>query len=223
MGRTGELSRFTSLDRKSVRLPCESCNSRWMNELEGNTAQALHHWLERPDEPLSSAGLQHVVRWLAKTALVLAFSENEARRFTATPTETAIPDITTAKAVAAGAPLEHVRVAAARTTDSSVLWGVGNPTVQPSGPDRISSRAVNVASMNLGQLQLWVVVPIVAPDGVHLREGVAPLHEDLTSAGLGTRSGGLDPTQVVVTYSDRTTAAFSRAMAAAQHTLAGGR
>ncbi|MGH9890883.1 MAG: hypothetical protein ACREA0_02625 [bacterium] len=121
-GRSGEVSRLNSLDRKSVRLPCEGCNSRWMSKLESNTAQTLHRWLERPDEPLTSVGFQHVVRWLAKTALVLAFAENDARRFMTSPAETAIPDITTARAVAAGAPLEHVRGAAARTEDGSVLW-----------------------------------------------------------------------------------------------------
>lgn len=222
-GRTGELSRGSSLDRKSVRLPCKSCNSRWMSKLEGNTAQTLNRWLERPDEPLTSVGLRHVVRWLAKTALVLTFAENEARRFMTSPTQTAIPDITTAKAVAANGPLKHVRVAAAQTEDSSVLWGVGNPTVLPRGPDRISSRAINVASMNLGQLQLWVVVPLVPPDDIQLPAGVTPLHEDLAFGALATRAGSLDPTQVVATYSDRTTAAFLRAMAAAQHALATGR
>lgn len=126
-----------------------------MSTLEQEAASTFGRWLENPDEPLARPGISNVTRWLAKTALVLAFSESDARRFLETPTETAIPDITTARKLAEGKTPKNVQIGAARTDGDDVLWLVGNPTVLPTGPNRISSRAVNVAALNLGRLQLW--------------------------------------------------------------------
>lgn len=214
-GRTNEIGPVASLDRKSVRLPCEACNSGWMSDLERDAARTIRRWTSRPDERLTKAGVLHLRRWLVKTSVVLGFSENGSRRFLDEPTETAVPDITTAKKVAAGFVPDEVVAGVARTNDSSVLWGAGNPTVVPSGPDRISCRAVNVAAFNLGSLQLWVAVPFARPDALRLPKGVVELHPQLRSRSLRSRTSNLDPTQVVAEYSDRTTAAILAGLEAA--------
>ena len=219
-GNTGEFRHYSVLDRRSVRLPCERCNSGWMSELERAAARRLRRWLANPDERLTKAGLQDLTRWLVKTAIVLGFAEVDARRFMSSPTETAIPDITTAKALAAGVTPDHVHVAAARTNNGRMVWGAGNPTVQAAGPNRMSSRVINVAAFNLGPIQLWAIIPIIPPDHLQLPPGVKRLHANLCSRALQVRSGNLDPTQVYATYSDATAQALSRALATAHEPAA---
>jgi hypothetical protein len=190
-----------------------------MSGLEQQTARDLAAWLDDADEPLSTGAAEGLRRWVTKTAIVLAFGEVDARRFMSDPTATAVPDITTAKAVASGESLDHVFVGAARTDRSAFLWGAGNATVEPRGHDRISSRAVNVAALNLGTLQLWVVIPIVRPDALRLPDAVVIAGGGLRSRDLQWRSPDLDPTQVWAHYSDETSAAFFRALARAQGVL----
>jgi hypothetical protein len=212
---TNELGPMGSLDQKTVRLPCEGCNSGWMSDLERDAARTIKRWISQPNERLTKAGTLHLRRWLVKTAVMLGFFDNGSRRFLDEPTETAIPDITTAKQVAVGVVPDEVVTGAARTNGSRLLWGAGNPIVVPSGPDRISCRAVNVAAFNLGSLQLWVAVPLVRPDALRLPKGVTELHPQLRSRSLRTRTGNLDPTQVVAEYSDATAAVVFAALAAA--------
>ena len=215
-GMSGDVNRIGRLHERSVRLPCETCNSGWMSRLEQDTSRTLKRWMSHPDETLTRSGLGYVTRWLAKTAIVLAFGEVDARRFLSTPTETAVPDITTARAVAEESSLDHVYVGAARTDNPGFLWGTGNSTVLPTGPDRISSRAINVAAITLHFLQLWIVMPIIRPDQIRLPKGVIRLHGELRSGELRTRDGNLDPTQVRATYSDETTMNFFQGLALAQ-------
>lgn len=84
-----------TLTERTIRLPCESCNSGWMSRLEVDTAKTLRRWLASPNERLTKAGHVHLVRWLAKTSFILGYSEGDSRRFLETPTETVVPDITT--------------------------------------------------------------------------------------------------------------------------------
>lgn len=206
-GCSSAIGPVSPLDQRAVRLPCEACNSGWMSDLESDAARTIRRWMSKSDERLTKSGVVHLGRWLVKTMVVLGFSESGSRQFMDKPTQTAIPDITTAKKIAAGSVPDGVVAGAARVNDSSMLWGTGNPTVVPSGPDRISCRAVNVAAFNLGSLQLWVAVPLVAPDSLRLPKGVTRLNHQLRSRSLRPRTSNLDPTQVVAEYSDRTTAA----------------
>ena len=130
-----------------------------------------------------------------------------------TPTETTLPDITTARTIAGGGVPNHVYAGAARTNGRRYVWGAGNPTVRPTGPDRVSCRAINVAAVNLGSLQLWVAIPVVRPGELRMPRGVASLNPQLRSGSLRTRSGNLDPSSIKATYSDATTATFRQAMA----------
>lgn len=73
----------------------------------------------------------------------------------------------------------HAVGGAAKVGRSQYVWGTGNATVSPTGPDLINSRSINVTAVNLGPLQLWAVVPIVKPDWVVLPKGVTRLHQRL--------------------------------------------
>jgi hypothetical protein len=95
-----------------------------------------------------------------------------------------------------------------------VLWGVGNASVDPVGPDRISTRAVNVAALNLGEVQFWVVMPFIPADEIRLPAGVLELRPGLKVSQLAYRAADrLDPTEVIAAYGDEVTAAFQAAMA----------
>jgi len=179
-----------------------------MSDLERDTAHTLRRWMARPSERLTAAGVRYLTRWLVKTAIVFGFAESDSRRFMEYPTETLVPDITTARALASGDVPGDVTIGAARVAASrhAYVWGAGNATVEPKGPDRISSRAVNVVALNLGELQLWVVMPVIAkPDELRLPRGVIRLHSQVRYGSLRTRRGNVDPTGVTATYSDATT------------------
>ena len=54
--------------------------------------------MTKPEARLSTIGLAHVTRWLAKTAFVVGFSELGARKFMTNDRESVIPDYTLAEA-----------------------------------------------------------------------------------------------------------------------------
>ena len=197
--KAGAIGTPIRLDQRQVRLPCGPCNSGWMSHLEIDAANAMKRWIAG-DQRLTRMGFNLVTRWLVKTAIVLGFSEADARRFLDSPLDTAIPDVTAAKRIAAGELPDHVVAGAARTAPSTYIWGVGNPTVQPVGPQNISSRAINVAALNLGTLQLWVVIPMIKPVAVRLPRQVTRLNPHVRAAHLSTRVERLNPTDVEVTY-----------------------
>jgi hypothetical protein len=102
-----------------------------------------------------------------------------------TPTDVMVPDIGAARAAMGERAIpEHAVFGVARTSPGIHLYGIGNPTVEPVGPNRLSSRAANVAAVNLGSLQLWVVNPLVAPRRVQLPPGVSRLGPRLSSCRL---------------------------------------
>lgn len=197
--KAGAIGQPIPLDQREVRLPCGPCNSGWMSQLEIDASNAMKRWLGG-DQRLTQTGSNLVARWLVKTAIVLGFSEADSRRFLNSPLDAAIPDLTAAKKIAAGQLPDHIVVGAARTGPTTYIWGVGNPTVRPFGPEHISSRAVNVAALNLGTLQLWVVIPIIKPIAVRLPRQVTRLNPHVRAARLSTRVERLNPTDVVVTY-----------------------
>lgn len=192
-GNSGELGPIVPLHQRSVRLPCQACNSGWMSDLEVQTARTIRRWMSKPEKPLGQGGYETMMRWLVKTAVVLGFSEGGSRRFMETPTDVAVPDITRAKEIRSGLVPDHVVGGAAKVGSSQYVWGTGNATVSPTGPDLLNSRAINVTALNLGQLQLWAVVPIVKPETVVLPKGVTRLHPRLAFQSLPTRTGEVSP------------------------------
>lgn len=209
-GNTGEVSRPLRLDQRLVKLPCVDCNSGWMEQLERDTARTLRRWLSEPSSRLTTSGYAHVVRWTAKTAIVFGFAELGSRQFLANQTDAAVPDITIARQLANG-EVPDILIGGARASRTDQAWGAGNASVEPVGPDRISSRAVNVLALTLGELQLWGVLPVIQPDDVHLPPGVQRLLPNSKSRSLRGRQGGLDPSQVTAFFSDATTEAFMSA------------
>jgi hypothetical protein len=209
---SGELGPIVPLSQRSVRLPCEGCNSGWMSDLEVQTARTIRRWMSKPDSPLGRTGYENMMRWLVKTSVVLGFSEGGSRRFMESPTDVAVPDVTTAKSVRSGVVPDHVRGGAAKVRNSRYVWGTGNATVSPTGPDLLNSRAVNVTALNLGQLQLWVAIPIVKPERLVLPNGVARLHPRLAFQSLPTRTGDLNPSLVNATFSRATSEAVFAAI-----------
>ncbi len=161
-GNTGEFGSDVRLDQRQVKLPCVACNSGWMSQLELDTAHALRRWIGGPSSRLTAAGFAHLQRWMTKTAIVVGFAELGARHILNDRGDVAFPDITLALALGRGEG-PNVLVGAAVTKRAGAVWGAGNPTVRPAGPDRISSRAVNVLGLNLGALQLWTALPIISP------------------------------------------------------------
>ena len=159
---SGELGLVAPLDERQVKLPCTTCNSGWMGQLENDTARTLQYWMTKPEARLSTIGLAHVTRWLAKTAFVVGFSELGARKFMTNDRESVIPDYTLARSLYRGDTL-NVVVGAARVNRCNTLWGAGNASLEPKGPTRISSRAVNVLALNLGELQLWSLFQLLNP------------------------------------------------------------
>jgi hypothetical protein len=153
-----------------------------------------------------------MVRWLVKTAVVLGFSEGGSRRFMETPTDVAVPDISMAKAVRQGVVAEYVRAGAAKVGSTRYVWGTGNATVSPRGPDLLNSRTVNVTALNLGRLQLWVAIPIVKPETLILPKGVTHLHPRVAFRSLRTRTGELNPSLVNATFSRVTSEAVFAAV-----------
>ncbi len=206
---SGSFKPLTSLDNRSVRLPCGSCNSGWMSALEGETADVLRRWTSPGNHDLTVGEHSTLTRWLVKTMIVLTFSELRARNFMEEPTATAIPDITSARAVADGRIPDLAVVGAARVApSSSIVWSVGNADVQPVGPDAISSRAVNVAVVTLGVLKLWIALPLIKPDRLNLPQDVRPLLPGTQFSELPTNTRGVSPTRVKVWYSAQRSGAF---------------
>lgn len=187
------------LSQRTVKLPCSSCNSGWMSQLEVDTGSVLAGWVGNPRKPLGEDGVDVLTRWLVKTLFVLGFAEGDSRHFMVSPTEIIVPDVTAAKQLIAGDRLEGVAAGAARSARANVLWALGNPSiVAPAG---LSSRVVNAAAFNMGPVQLWVAVPLLQPDDLFLPARIASLEKTLTFSRLRPGRSSLDLTRIRATYS----------------------
>lgn len=190
------------LSQRTVKLPCGSCNSGWMSQLEVETGSLLAGWVGNLRTPLGEDGVDALTRWLVKTLFVLGFAEGDSRHFMTSPAETIVPDITTAKQLIAGERLEGVAVGAARSARTNRIWALGNPSVVAAAG--LSSRVVNAAAFNLGPIQLWVAVPLMQPDSLVLPARVASLEETLTFTQLRPGQASLDLSRIRATYSAAT-------------------
>ena len=216
---TGEVGYPTQLDDKTVKLPCEECNSGWMSRLEQDTAAALEVWITQSDSPLGAEGWNHLSRWLAKTALVFSFAEADARRFMRNPTETAMPDITACRNLGSGQLPATLECGVARA-NGELMWEVGNPTVTCAGQRKLSARAVNAAAFNLGPLQFWVALPVISADRIRMPPGVARLRPDLTYAKLRLGRDPMRLSEIRAHYSKGAVDSFWLAVELAQRDLA---
>lgn len=211
---SGESRVPVPLSQRTVKLPCSSCNSGWMSQLEMDTGSLLAEWARNPRTPLGAEGVDVLTRWLVKTLFVLGFAEGDSRHFMISPTETMVPDITAAKQLIGGERLEGIAAGAARSSRTNLLWAAGNPSVV--APARLSSRVVNAAAFNLGPIQLWVAVPLMKPDSLVLPARVASLDETLTFSQLRPGQSTLDLSRIRATYSAETANQILMAIDAAE-------
>jgi hypothetical protein len=199
---SGETGVPVPLSQRTVKLPCSSCNSGWMSQLEVDTGSLLAGWARNRRTALGAEGVDLLTRWLVKTLFVLGFAEGDSRHFMVSPTETMVPDVATAKQLIAGERLEGVAAGAARSARTSLLWTLGNPSVV--APAGLSSRVVNAAAFNMGPIQLWVAVPLQQPDNLVLPARIASLEETLAFSQLLPGQSSLDLSRIRATYSTET-------------------
>lgn len=199
--RTNEVTNVTTPSRRTVRLPCAACNNGWMSDLEVEMAK-LASWLNGSG-PLGRRRLEIAQRWMLKMLVVLGFSDLGSRRFLDEPTDVLIPDIGAAQAASGMRPIPTAaRFGAARITPGFYLYAVGNPTVLPRGPDRLSSRAASVVAVNLGELQLWALVPLLPANQVRLPGSVSRLSSRLEGRRLRSAPAEPDLDAAVVVFPD---------------------
>jgi hypothetical protein len=173
--RSGELSmldgvnivRSVSLDQLSVRLPCASCNSSWMNDLEEGMG-GVARWMRARENGITRLTLRNLERWLLKSYIVMTAMEGGIRRFGSDDTFSMIPDATRAKLLREESDEAFDRVAIgygrrAKPFPNNFGYVVGNPTVLPRGPQYANFRSAGAAVFALGQLEAWIVVPVLAP------------------------------------------------------------
>lgn len=115
-----------------------------------------------------------------------------------------IPDIRAAQAAMGKRPIPpYAAFGIGRTAPGIHLYGVGNPPTEPSGPNRISARAANVAAVNLGTVQLWAIVALLPPRRIQLPPGVSRVGPRLRSSQLRHVASKPRLELARVVYSDR--------------------
>ena len=205
-----------SLSQRTVRLPCEACNSGWMGDLENQMASVLKRWPKNGHTRLRHNDRSVLIRWLAKTTIVLAHSDGKARRFLDDWAESAFPHPLMSRSLGDGEVPENVRIGAARVkSGSAYLYGFGNPTVEVVRPDDANCRTIQIAAFNLGTLQLWCMIPIFRPDSLRWPPNVIELKSGTRSAALRFARAKIDPGAVQASFSAETNAYISAVFAAA--------
>ena len=172
-GRTGVVSSTARLEETQVRLPCQRCNSGWMNELEDGMESLVAPWTRGHGGHLGGTAENVLMRWSLKTHIVLAALEGGTRAFASRSAESkpsVLPEATRARNLYAGEndATAGIVVGVARVASSNYLWGFGNPRVLPIGPKFANARSASVTCLNLGEVQLWIVVPAIPSATVRL-------------------------------------------------------
>lgn len=172
-GKAGSLTSMARLEETQVRLPCETCNSGWMNDLELEMKSMVAPWTRGHGPQLGGAAEKVLIRWSLKTHIVLAAIDGGTRAFGDRSTElkpSVVPEATRARKLYDGAndAADGTTVGVAQVAASNYLWGFGNPRVTPIGPTFANHRSASVSCLNLGQLQLWVVAPVFPAASVRL-------------------------------------------------------
>lgn len=187
-GRGDAIKSLAHLHETQVRLPCRSCNSGWMSELECQMEEVVAPWARGRDQ-LGAKGFLSLTRWALKTHIVLSALDGGIRAFGSAAQDDkmgVLPEATRARQLFQNDPhaLDGVKIGIARVERSQYLWGFGNPTVVPKGPRYANSRSASVTCLNLGPMQLWIVVPVFRSATVRLPPKVTPAAANLVFAEL---------------------------------------
>lgn len=199
-----------TVDKWTVRVPCDLCNSGWMGGLEAETAAVLSRWI-RSRKRLGTGAFKTVGRWLLKTYFIMAFQDAGLRR----PLEHGADGVLryTAKVPFEATRARHLKDASDEAFDrvtfgfarvqseTMILTGFGNPSVTTNAADW-NCRTAGVAAVALPriQLQLWVVVAPIGPESVRLPPSVRTLSPSSLVSGAQLADSRLAPTRVILTY-----------------------
>ena len=206
--RNKRVSHAEPLATRKVKLPCKSCNNGWMSDLE-NDAAAVFDGFAHHDVELSADDIAVIGRWAAKSLVALQWGELDARKFMSSPGVGAVPAVTLARQVFAGAVPKSVSIAAGSLTEPNpVIWSAGNPKVATADPEQLNCRVVNTAAFNLGRLQLWVIAPLFNPSELKLPEGTIQLRPGTRFEALPLTSPILDFDRVETVFDQPTTTAI---------------
>lgn len=211
-----EIIRSVSLDQLSVRLPCGTCNSGWMNDLETGMA-AVARWMRARENGITTDCLRNLERWLLKSYIVMTAMDGGIRRFGSSDSFSMIPEATRAGGLYAGSDEAFDRVAVGyrrrrKPFPNNFGYVIGNPTVLPSGPRYANCRSAGAAVFALGLLEAWIVVPVLTPT-ISLPASVRQLRPGDRFRSLSIRDGLPDVAQVVVDNGEHDWAAISDALA----------
>lgn len=172
-GKDGSMSSKARLEETQVRLPCETCNSGWMNDLENDMESMVAPWTRGHGPKLGREAEKVLIRWSLKTHIVLAAMDGGTRAFGSPSPESqpsVVPEATRARKLYTGEDdaAAGTAIGVAQVASSTYLWGFGNPRVIPVGPTVANARSASVTCLNLGKLQLWVVAPVFPAATVRL-------------------------------------------------------
>jgi hypothetical protein len=177
------------IKRKCV---CTGCNNGWMNRLE-HSMTAVAEWLDGdPDEPLGEDRADVLRRWAMKTHMLLCFIDGNAGRFgdASFAGEAVVPPFTPARQMYKSDPevMAGTAVGVSRSgAGTDFAWSFDYPTVKATAPGGGHARFAPASVVTLGDLQLWVVIPLLdasvaAPAGVvSCAAGLRP--RDLSTLG----------------------------------------
>lgn len=174
--------RLDRLEQMQVRLPCQTCNNTWMNELEHRMA-VVADWVKEGVSPLGPDGVLTMLRWLLKTYIVFTVLEAGVRKFGRDGQDDfyVLPEVTRAHQLKAGDPdaFAGVAVGLIRSPERRFAWSFGNPTVTPTEPHNPNCRSAGALIITVGLLQAWIAVPFFRSANVKMRSRVLPLDADL--------------------------------------------
>jgi hypothetical protein len=199
-GNTNEIQSVAPLEQTSIKLPCTSCNSGWMSDLENTAVQVLDRWIN-DNARLSPEDLTTLRRWMAKTHLVLCAMEGSSRRFGDDP-NAVIPDATLGRLLYEGSDeaFDGVHFAVGIPIKATFLYGFGNPIPTCTGPTPINSRAATVSYLNLGTVQLWTLATTLRPASFMFPPRLTLLRRRLAHRQLQTVTGNADPLRATINY-----------------------
>jgi hypothetical protein len=222
--RTGELStlddmeivRSAPLEQLAVRLPCGSCNSGWMNDLETGMG-FVARWMRARENGITLDTLGNLERWLLKSYIVMTAMDGGIRRFGSDDDFSMIPEATRARRLRAGGEDAFDRVAFGygrrrRPFPNNFGYVIGNPTVRPQGPRYANCRSAGAAVFVLGLLEAWIVVPVLTP-AITLPAGLRQLQSGDRFRSLPSRDGLPILGEVVVDNGEHDWSAVSDALA----------
>ncbi len=168
---------------------CTGCNNGWMNRLEPAMGGVAEWFKGDEDQPLGPELNLVLRRWALKSHMLLCFIDGNAARFGDEDFagDYVVPPYTTAREMYEGDEdliLERAAVGISRSGASrDFVWTFGFPTVVGNGPPG-RARFAPATILTVGELQLWVVTPLLDAD-VTAPVGVISSNAELRARDVG--------------------------------------